>query len=118
MTEVNFRFTQSFIKSFDTVVDHLMFYNQQNSQSIHQAKQAVLKAQQVIEQHPQAYPINQDIAEYGLKYLEANIKQDNKGFRILYSINQIDDQYQIDFELFLLQKMSVQKALTQFLLMH
>ena len=112
-----FNYTETFIKSFDMVIDHLLFYNNQNSQVIEQAEQAIIKVKQTIEQHPQAYPLNQDIIEYGLIYHEANIPRSNNGFSVLYSINETVDGDQINFELFLLQKMSVQKALSQFLLL-
>lgn len=118
MNQCVFSFTETFTKSFDAVVDHLLFYNEQSSQVIEEAELAIAKAQQIIEQHPQAYPVNQDIAEYGLNYREAIIKRGKNGFRILYVLLKTEDGYQVNFELFLLQKMSVQKALSQFLLLH
>jgi hypothetical protein len=116
MSQCVFNYTDTFMKTFDMVVDHLLFYNDQNTLVIEQAEQAVIKVKQVIEQHPQAYPINQDIIEYGLTYREANIPRNNSGLRVLYSIDKTADGYQINFELFLLQKMSVQKTLSQLLL--
>lgn len=116
MKQCTFKFTNAFFKTFDIVADHLIYYNSQSHVPITQAKEAILKAQQVIEQHPQAYPINQEIAKYGLTYREANVQRGKNGFRILYSITHKEDDIEVIFELFLLQKMSVQKALTQFLL--
>ena len=121
MSQCVFNYTETFMKSFDMVVDHLLFYNDQNALVIAQAEQAVIKVKQIIEQHPQAYPVNQDVIEYGLTYREANIARDtgrsSNGFRVLYSIDKTVDGDKINFELFLLQKMSVQKILSQFMLM-
>ena len=52
--KITFNYTNAFFKTFDIVADHLIYYSSQSHVPITQAKEAILKVQQVIEQHPQA----------------------------------------------------------------
>ena len=109
-----FRYTETFFKSFDMVLDHLLFYGEQDSSVIEKAERALTKVKKVLLEYPEAYPINQDLLAYGLSYREANTED---GFRILYTITQTSEACWVDFELFLQKKMSCQKALQEFCLL-
>jgi hypothetical protein len=113
VTLCTINYTETFAKSFDGVIEHLLFYNEQSVRTIEHTEQAILKVSEVVELQPEAYPMNQDILEYGLKYREANVKSGNDRFRILYSLVKTGNGVEINFELFLLQKMSITKALFQ-----
>ncbi len=113
MTLCIINYTQTFATSLDGVIDHLLFYNEQSVQVIERTEQVILKVAKVVELHPEAYPLNQDILEFGLKYREANVKSGSNRFRILYSVVKTDNGVEVNFELFLLQKMSIRKALFQ-----
>lgn len=73
-----------------------------------------MKIKNVLIDRPEAYPINQDLLEYGLRYREANT---NNGLRIFYTVNVNKNRHVIDFELMLQQKMSCQKALQEYCLL-
>lgn len=108
------RYTDTFFKSTNMVIDHLLFYNNQSPAIVEKVELAVNKVKEVVLEYPQAYPINQDLLEYGLSYREANTDDE---FRLLYSITMTSSVCYIDFELFLQQKMSCQKALQEFCLL-
>ncbi|MCJ8275184.1 MAG: hypothetical protein MJK04_38010 [Psychrosphaera sp.] len=117
MTTCVYYYTDTFFKSFDMTVDHLLYYNKQDPKVLEDAELAIDKVKRVIEQHPFAHPVNQNIAEYGLTYREANVARGKNGFRVLYTLTETEAGFDVYFELFLLQKMSVHKALTQLILM-
>ncbi|MFV0447550.1 MAG: type II toxin-antitoxin system RelE/ParE family toxin [Vibrio sp.] len=104
--------TETFEKTLDNVITH---YSQWNDEAviIERVEDALREFEQQVSEQPYSYSRNPELMSLGVN----SVRNVNfKGFRLLYEVNEYEDEVRIDLLLFLSTKQSVEKQLIDYCL--
>ncbi len=110
--QVNIQLTDTFDKTLDNVITH---YSQWNEEAvvIERVEEVLEEFEQQVSEQPYSYSRNPELVSLGVNSVRNAI---SKGFRLLYEVNENEDEVRIDLLLFLSTKQSVEKQLIDFCL--
>lgn len=110
--QVNIQLTDTFDKTLDNVITH---YSQWNEEAvvIERVEEVLEEFEQQVSEQPYSYSRNPELVSLGVNSVRNAI---SNGFRLLYEVNENEDEVRIDLLLFLSTKQSVEKQLIDFCL--
>ncbi len=110
--QVNIYTTDTFEKTLDNVITHLSQWNDE-AVVIERVEGILGEFEQQVSEQPYSYSRNPELMSLGVNSVRnANFQ----GFRLLYEVNEYEEEVRIDLLLFLSTKQSVEKQLIDYCL--
>ncbi|MCG9597067.1 type II toxin-antitoxin system RelE/ParE family toxin [Vibrio sp. Isolate25] len=110
--QVNIQLTDTFDKTLDNVIAH---YSQWNDEAvvIERVEEVLEEFEQQVSGQPYSYSRNPELVSLGVNSVR---NANSKGFRLLYEVNETENEIRVDLLLFLSTKQSVEKQLVDYCL--